>query len=321
MKRKINLVGNTTLTVSLPSKWVKRNNLKKGDEIILEENGGQLIIKSGAVKDKLKEIIINFDDNVNSSIAWRYLKSAYLQGYDIIIVNFSKSTVPSTSKDDTITGKKEFGTEEFIYYVASRFFAVAVFEQQGNSFVLKDIGIDSNVDVDDFGRKISSQINILADKIPSAIDSEEGGGRDNILAVENNINNLQDYGVRILNRRSRHEIVSGDRYLFLVFLEHVADRFFDIFLYVVKYKYPFTNETREYYNEVVDKYKKFHNSIWYNKKEITNVYMEVRALREKLRVAAKKNPLLSVFAQLCDEINFCNQFVLYNLCESRVIDE
>ena len=47
MKRKINLVGQNTLTVSLPTKWAKRYNLKKGDEVEVseEEKNIQLIQK------------------------------------------------------------------------------------------------------------------------------------------------------------------------------------------------------------------------------------------------------------------------------------
>ena len=33
MKRKINSVGQSTFTVSLPAEWAKYHNLKKGDEI------------------------------------------------------------------------------------------------------------------------------------------------------------------------------------------------------------------------------------------------------------------------------------------------
>jgi hypothetical protein len=37
IKRKVILHGPSTLTVSLPSKWVKNHNIKKGDELNIEE--------------------------------------------------------------------------------------------------------------------------------------------------------------------------------------------------------------------------------------------------------------------------------------------
>ena len=33
MKRKVNLVGSSTLTVSLPTAWAKERGIKKGDEL------------------------------------------------------------------------------------------------------------------------------------------------------------------------------------------------------------------------------------------------------------------------------------------------
>ena len=54
MKRKINRVGYSTLTVSLPSKWAKQYGLKPGDEVEISEDGRTLRIeaKKGAKKKK-----------------------------------------------------------------------------------------------------------------------------------------------------------------------------------------------------------------------------------------------------------------------------
>ena len=44
MKRKIVKHGPISLTVSLPSKWVKKRNLKAGDEVEVEEHNNGLFI-------------------------------------------------------------------------------------------------------------------------------------------------------------------------------------------------------------------------------------------------------------------------------------
>ena len=44
MKRKIIKQGHNTLTMTLPSEWVKQLNLKAGDEIDLTEDRGSLCI-------------------------------------------------------------------------------------------------------------------------------------------------------------------------------------------------------------------------------------------------------------------------------------
>ena len=320
MKRKINLVGNTTLTVSLPSKWVKRNNLSKGDEIEMEENGQQLLINLGVVKKTLNEITINFDDEANSSLVWRYMKSVYTQGYGIIIVNFTRKTIPYTSKDSIVIDKKEISTEAFIHLVANRMFGVVLVEQSKNRFILNNIGIDTNIDVNELAKKISSQIKILAGRILSAIESGDKMEYNNIVVIENNINNLEDYGIRILNK-TKDNTAYGEKYLFLTFLEHIGDIFYNIFGRVVEHGLPFTKEAKEYYLELMNKYEKFHNAVWYNKKEIPKVFLEIRDFEKELIKYGKNNILLMDFANLCSEMGSCIQTILYSLCESRVVDE
>jgi hypothetical protein len=92
MKRKINLVGQNTLTVSLPSKWVSSHNIKKGDEINLDEDGQQLILSIGEKQGREKEIDIKVDSG-----NWRYIRlilgSIYKKGYTTIRVSFDKEDV------------------------------------------------------------------------------------------------------------------------------------------------------------------------------------------------------------------------------------
>jgi len=44
MERKINLVGKNTLTISIPSKWTKRNKVTKGQTLNLNDEGNKLTI-------------------------------------------------------------------------------------------------------------------------------------------------------------------------------------------------------------------------------------------------------------------------------------
>ncbi|MEM2735030.1 MAG: AbrB/MazE/SpoVT family DNA-binding domain-containing protein, partial [Candidatus Bathyarchaeia archaeon] len=50
-RRRIQLVGRSTLTVSLPASWVKRVGLKKGDLVLLspEKDGSLRIFQSPGV--------------------------------------------------------------------------------------------------------------------------------------------------------------------------------------------------------------------------------------------------------------------------------
>jgi phosphate uptake regulator len=92
MRRKINLVGVSTLTVSLPKKWVENQKLKKGDEIdLLEENNGLLLTTKPQLNQR--EILhLNITDLDRTSILIA-IRGAYRAGYDEIHIQFDKQYV------------------------------------------------------------------------------------------------------------------------------------------------------------------------------------------------------------------------------------
>ena len=62
MKRKLNRVGQNTLTVSLPSEWAKTHNLKPGDDIELMESGNTLTISKSKIPEK-REVTIEINES------------------------------------------------------------------------------------------------------------------------------------------------------------------------------------------------------------------------------------------------------------------
>lgn len=97
MKRKLVKQGASTMMVSLPSKWIKANNLDKGDEIDLEEKKNSLIINPEAKKKK-SETEIQLTGLTESSIR-TIITNAYRIGYDKIKVNFAdESALPIIQK-------------------------------------------------------------------------------------------------------------------------------------------------------------------------------------------------------------------------------
>ncbi len=97
MKRKLVKQGSATMMVSLPSKWIKANNLDKGDEVDIEEKRNSLIINPESKKKK-NETEIQITGLTESSIR-TIITNAYRLGYDKIKVNFQdKSVLPVIQK-------------------------------------------------------------------------------------------------------------------------------------------------------------------------------------------------------------------------------
>ncbi len=81
-KRKINRVGTSTLTVSLPSKWARTHGLKAGDEVTVQEEGKRLVVDFSSAGSEPKKAALYFKKD--ETVRKRYLQGLYKDGYDEI---------------------------------------------------------------------------------------------------------------------------------------------------------------------------------------------------------------------------------------------
>ncbi|MDH5483227.1 MAG: phosphate uptake regulator PhoU [Candidatus Bathyarchaeota archaeon] len=91
--RKVQKVGYSTMTVSLPSEWVKQNNINPGDLLfILPEKDGALRIMPSQIaqKEEAEEYIVNADACDEQGMLERIVVGSYILGRDVIRVTSSK---------------------------------------------------------------------------------------------------------------------------------------------------------------------------------------------------------------------------------------
>ena len=90
MKRKIVRHGSSSLTITLPIKWVEKFNLKKGDELNIEEAGPMLMLSTEQeIASPKKEVSIT----ESGIFTKNNLSHLYQLGYDEIEVRFDESSV------------------------------------------------------------------------------------------------------------------------------------------------------------------------------------------------------------------------------------
>lgn len=67
-RRKIQLIAGTTYTISLPKEWIKKNNLREKNEIILSEKIDNTLILSPQIpKEKeFKSVVLNIEEHKNN---------------------------------------------------------------------------------------------------------------------------------------------------------------------------------------------------------------------------------------------------------------
>jgi phosphate uptake regulator len=86
MKRKVIQQGPATLMISLPAKWVKENNVQKGDEIDLVEEKGRLVVscEKEGTETETKEWH-STDAGVFNEYFVNYF---YQKGYDVVTIRY-----------------------------------------------------------------------------------------------------------------------------------------------------------------------------------------------------------------------------------------
>jgi phosphate uptake regulator len=89
--RKAIEMGRGTILVSLPKEWVKKNGIRKGADISVEElSPGKLIIRPYEKRgEEQKQIVVEYDGEDFGQVA-NDVTGAYLLGYDLIRVEGSK---------------------------------------------------------------------------------------------------------------------------------------------------------------------------------------------------------------------------------------
>lgn len=181
MKRKVNLVGQNTLTVSLPAKWVEKNNINKGDEIDLIEEEDNLTI-STKPKDKLLTATLKLSNNywyVNQVI-----RNLYTSGYDQITIEFDDSKIMIVIQEAT---DKLIGFE--------------IVEQGKNYCMIKAVSapLDENFEI--LMRRVFLQISQLFDKLLTDFSSNSAKDLAEIKIMRNNIYKLIVFCRRTINKK------------------------------------------------------------------------------------------------------------------------
>jgi phosphate uptake regulator len=91
MKRKVNLVGDRTFTVSIPRRWAMSHNIQKGDEISILEDEDKLLIRSNT-KEKNKTLEVSLETG-NQWYVTQVVRALYVAGFDEIKLTYSSREI------------------------------------------------------------------------------------------------------------------------------------------------------------------------------------------------------------------------------------
>jgi len=207
MRRKIIKQGHNTLTMTLPSEWVRKFNLKAGDEVDVGEKDNGLFVSTDKKDGKLKvEIDIS---GLDIPTIWKYFMSVYREGYDEILIKFSPSTqfenpyeFFSKNKLD-IRYKREKEKKsclEFFHDLVNRFIGLEIVDHGKDFVLIKELSEATSKEFDSSLRRVFLLVQGMAEETLEALKKNNPKILRHVHEVDINLDKFHDYCIRILNK-------------------------------------------------------------------------------------------------------------------------
>lgn len=220
MKRKVVQHGKNTLTISLPTDWVKRNRIKIGQELEVTDKLTKLEVGKEKEEDK-KEIIVEIKD-LNEHIIKRIVGNLYRKGYDSITLRFSDEKIKQKALDAVTSFLEQCIGLEIISHDGKNIHAKAVASLREDEFqnVLRRYFL------------LSLQV---VEAFSDAMKEEKLSLLQKVLEIEIKQNTLYLYTTRVLNKTqhlSKEEVIFY--YLLIERLEEVCDEYRDMAIYLLE---------------------------------------------------------------------------------------
>lgn len=216
MRRKVIQIADSTQLVSLPRKWCKLQNIKKGDELNVEEKGSKVIITTESKFDIEKTDIDVSDLGV---MGRRTVAAAYKAGFDELRIKYSTTeelkAIQDVIKDSCI------GFE--------------VVEQGKNYILVRKISDAIFGEFDVVLRRSFLFLISLAKDGLDAIQRQDKNTLNNIILMDLNLNKFTDFCRRILNKQGHPKFKrAAPVYHIIEMLEKIGDEYKEIHKFFVQ---------------------------------------------------------------------------------------
>ena len=244
MVRKVIQSGPSTLSISLPSKWIKKLNIKKGQELGVEEQGNSLNI-SAAGLDSSENAVVNVSES--NPMSTKIIGIAYKSGYKQIKAIY-------TPGKKVVHRGQEIAEIDMIKNTFDHLTGMQLWEigKSGhtNYAIAKETAKIEPKEFDSILNKLFFNLMHQAELISESLVSKEDLFSESAL-TERLINQTQDLCIKILYLYGHQEYKKTLPYYNLVMrLETIGDKYFKIAEKVHKNKVQVDRKTFEYLNKL-----------------------------------------------------------------------
>jgi phosphate uptake regulator len=241
MRRKVIKLGENSLLVSLPSKWVQQHGIRKGDEISVEEKEGKLVLQSTSMPAGNKAAIDI--TGLNPAIR-RVLGALYKKGYDEFTVHFS-------SNDELETA---YGV------IREAFTGFEVVQHGKNHIVVREISQPNPEQFDAVLRRQFLVIKDYASEISTALQKRDYGWLKRLVLRDKDVNKLADFCRRLINKNMASNATG--LYIIVEQLEKISDKYSDISMVASQKKLAPSKEFMRIYSQVTDYLNSFYECFY-----------------------------------------------------------
>jgi phosphate uptake regulator len=206
MKRRLVQHGYSSLTVTLPNKWIKQLNLKKGDEVDVSQQDKDLIVSVEQKEESQKK---TFDVTESGIFTKNNLTHLYLLGYDEMEIRF---------KDEKTLSEIKKRVPECIGY--------EIIDQKPNRVYIKSIATALETDFDLMLRKGFLITSEMGKEMLEAVRKQDYEKLTELRHLESINNRFTMCCARILNKKGHAKYKRTlPAYDLVKQLERIADEY------------------------------------------------------------------------------------------------
>ncbi len=219
MKRKIVAQGNQSLTLTLPIKWIREQQIKAGDEVAVDQRGGELVIgKEGPKKGGTVKITVTPATN-NAKLLRSLIFGAYRSGADEIAIDFEALELV-----DRDMGKVK--TIKYIQDTVNLLIGVSIVEQTKNFCKIKDVTGASEEEFDTILRRTFLLILSIGEQSLKAFEEKDKEAFEDVPLIYDSIRKFTEYCMRLLSKYEYKEHENtGHFYSIVTCFDDISDAY------------------------------------------------------------------------------------------------
>lgn len=178
-RRRVQLTGTSTFTVSLPKEWAVRNNIAAGSELLLvEDDDGGIVVRTTPAGAPQKEVVVDLDCFSENGLGAlkRSIISKYLAGFSKIY--FKSASRISLTKRKAIAGE------------VSRLMSFEVVEEDEKYVIVQDFFSVDNLSIEQAVKRAYTLTLGMYEDALAALQKKDKGLAQSVITADDDVDRL-----------------------------------------------------------------------------------------------------------------------------------